>query len=73
MTMHTKRREPAKGARRRRHRKPGETVSITVRLDSPDFEPLREVADRRGVPVANVVREACRDFILRGPVYDKAP
>lgn len=80
MTLHTKRREPGNGARYQRngskertrvyHTKSGETVSITIRMDAPDFAPLKAIAERRGVPVASVVREACRDFVLRGPVYE---
>ena len=72
MTLHTKRKLPAHGARYRRksRSKPGETATIVVRMDAPDFEPLKEIADRRGVPLASVVREACRDWILRGPVYE---
>jgi hypothetical protein len=70
MTLHNHRRAPANGARRQRKRKGGETVAIVVRMDSPDFEPLKEVAERRGVPLASIIREACRDFILRGPVYE---
>lgn len=75
MTLHKHRRTPAKGVRyhRKNRSRPGETVAIVVRMDSPDFAPLQEVAERRGVPVASIVREACRDFILRGPVYEPKP
>lgn len=68
MTLHTKRREPGRGYVEPRRRKA--EAMVVARLPAEELDYYRQMAERRGVPLARVIREALRDFMLRGPTYE---
>jgi hypothetical protein len=69
MILHRYRHRPARG--HRRPTKAGElpSVMVSTRLEPDEFERLASIAAEERRPVASVVREAVRDFLLRGPTY----
>jgi predicted DNA-binding ribbon-helix-helix protein len=40
-------------------------VSVTLDLEEPQIERLREIADERGVSVASLIRQAVDAFLAR--------
>ena len=58
--------------RRPRIGKPGAAVVVVTRLEPDEWTWLNGIAEQRGVPLALVMREALRDYMLRGPAFEPA-
>jgi len=56
--------------RKRRPLKADEAGTVVARLEPDELAFLHSEAQRRDLPLSAIVREALRDYMLRGPVYD---
>jgi predicted transcriptional regulator len=53
-------------------RRPKAGVVVSVRLAPEEADQLEEIAERRGVPLSRVAREAIVTYLTRGPLAQPA-
>lgn len=64
MTLHTIRTTAGNGFRAKRKGKEG-AVAIMARLTETDFNNLRRIAVKQGIPMAAVIRDAITRYLRR--------